>query len=225
MFPAAARMIDGAIGGTTHRHDERVQERAAQYGAATLTCRELVELIAGPTAAAAFTTWRELLKAPAEPTAENAKLRAAIAEIPRRIAAELAANDSTQFGTPDKAYKHMVPFCAGLEVEKLWTLCLDRKNRLMRMVESTSGTATASLMHPREVFREAIRAGASAVIVVHNHPSGDPAPSRADITVTRQIREAAKVVGIDLLDHIVIGEPGRDPLGFGYYSFNEAGLI
>ena len=80
-------------------------------------------------------------------------------------------------------------------------------------------------MHPREVFREAIRLSASAVIVAHNHPSGDPAPSRADIQVTRQLREAAKVIGIDLLDHIVLGRRAADPHGVGFYSFNEAGLI
>ena len=79
--------------------------------------------------------------------------------------------------------------------------------------------------HPREVFREAIRLSATAVIVAHNHPSGDPAPSCADIKATRQLREAAAVIGIDLLDHIILGQKGKDPQGIGFYSFNEAGLI
>jgi DNA repair protein RadC len=80
-------------------------------------------------------------------------------------------------------------------------------------------------VHPREVFKEAIRLSASAILVAHNHPSGDPAPSRADIQVTRQLREAAKVIGIDLLDHIILGQKSKDPRGIGLYSFNEAGLI
>ncbi|HAY99875.1 MAG TPA: hypothetical protein DCY38_03715, partial [Opitutae bacterium] len=70
-----------------------------------------------------------------------------------------------------------------------------------------------------------IRLSASGIIAVHNHPSGDPATSRADIQVTRQLRESAKVIGIDLLDHIIVGHKKHDPQGLGYYSFNEAGLI
>ena len=113
---------------------------------------------------------------------------------------------------------------AGAEVESFWVLCLDRKNRLLKRIEVTKGTATNCLAHPREVFREAIRHNASAIIAVHNHPSGDPAPSQADIQVTRQLRKSANIVGIELTDHIIIGCKPRDPEGIGYYSFNEAGL-
>jgi DNA repair protein RadC len=112
-----------------------------------------------------------------------------------------------------------------LAVEKFWVLCLNRKNRLLKQVEVTSGTATSSLAHPREVFREAIRHGATAVVCVHNHPSGDPAPSAADVQVTRQLRDAAKAVDIELLDHVIVGRAGADPQGRGYYSFREAGVI
>jgi DNA repair protein RadC len=80
-------------------------------------------------------------------------------------------------------------------------------------------------VHPREVFREAIRAAASAIICAHNHPSGDPAPSAADIRVTRQLREAALTVEIDLLDHVIVGSPVADPAGVGWYSFRSAGLL
>jgi DNA repair protein RadC len=110
-------------------------------------------------------------------------------------------------------------------VEKFWVLCLNRKNRLLKQVEITSGTATSSLAHPREVFRAAIRHGATAVVCVHNHPSGDPAPSAADVQVTRQLREAAKAVDIDLLDHVIVGRKSVDPAGVGYYSFRDAGLL
>jgi DNA repair protein RadC len=126
---------------------------------------------------------------------------------------------------PEKIFAHFQPQIRSLAVEKFWVLCLNRKNRLIRQVEVTSGTATSSLAHPREVFREAIRHGATAVVCVHNHPSGDPAPSAADVQVTRQLRDAAKAVDIDLLDHVVVGLPAADPTGRGYYSFREAGVL
>ena len=96
---------------------------------------------------------------------------------------------------------------------------------MLQECEATSGTATGSLVHPREVFREAIRLSATAVIVAHNHPSGDPAPSPADIQVTRQLSEAARTVKIDLLDHVILGRQSTDPLSLGYYSFSNAGLL
>jgi DNA repair protein RadC len=104
-------------------------------------------------------------------------------------------------------------------------MCLNRKNRLLKRIEITSGTAANTLVHPREVFRAAIREGATAVICAHNHPSGDPAPSAADIQVTRQLREAAKIVDIILIDHVVIGRAAADPAGTGYYSFRTSGLV
>lgn len=80
-------------------------------------------------------------------------------------------------------------------------------------------------MAPREVFRGAILASASALVVAHNHPSGDPAPSSADIVVTRMLRDAAKVIDIELLDHVIVGEKTADPLGVGFYSFRGANLL
>ncbi|MEX2043989.1 MAG: JAB domain-containing protein, partial [Opitutus sp.] len=102
---------------------------------------------------------------------------------------------------------------------------LNRKNRLLKCVEITSGTANAALAHPREVFRAAIRESASAVVCAHNHPSGDPAPSSPDMNVTRQLREAARAVEIELIDHVIVGRAGADPAGRGYFSFREAGLL
>jgi DNA repair protein RadC len=120
---------------------------------------------------------------------------------------------------------HLAPAAAGLEIEKFWVLCLNRKNRLIKQVEITSGIATASLAHPREVFRPAIRESASAIVCVHNHPSGDPAPSAADIQITRILREAAKAVDITLCDHVILGRSEADPLSRGHYSFREAGML
>jgi DNA repair protein RadC len=81
------------------------------------------------------------------------------------------------------------------------------------------------LVHPREAFRVAIQHGATAIVCAHNHPSGDPAPSSADIQVTRQLREAARAIDIELIDHVVVGDKAADPTGQGYYSFRQAGLI
>jgi DNA repair protein RadC len=148
----------------------------------------------------------------------------AVLEIARRVVSQ-QAGEGPILNRADLVAAHLQPVAHGLSVEKFWVLCLNRKNRLIRRVEVTSGTATAALAHPREVFREAIRESAAAVICAHNHPSGDPAPSAADLQLTRQLREAAKAIDIDLLDHVVMGRASADPAGRGYYSFREAGLL
>jgi len=148
-----------------------------------------------------------------------------VMEIVRRGLAQGAEVEDEIFNRPALIHAHFLAQTAGLAVEKFWVLCLNRKNRLLKQVEITSGTATSSLAHPREVFREAIRHSATAIVCVHNHPSGDPAPSAADVQVTRQMRDAAKAVDIDLLDHVIVGREGADPLGRGYYSFREAGIL
>ncbi len=148
----------------------------------------------------------------------------AVLEIGRRLLCQ-EMGETPELSTPEEVYRFMIPHALGLETEKFWTLCLNRKNRLLRLVEVTSGTATSSLAHPREVFREAIRHGSAAVIIVHNHPSGDPLPSTADIKITRQLCEAADILQIDLHDHLVLGNAGRDPSGRGYYSFRESGWL
>lgn len=113
---------------------------------------------------------------------------------------------------------------AQLDQEAFWVLLLDQKYRLRRAPEAvTKGILDASLAHPREVFREAIRMAAAAIIVAHNHPSGDPTPSAEDVRATRQLVETGKVVGIQLLDHVVIG--GKRPHPAPYVSLREAGLV
>ena len=145
-------------------------------------------------------------------------------ELARR-ANGIGAREAPVLNRADIIAAYLEPIAAGLDVEKFWVLCLNRRNRLRKRVEVTSGTATAALAHPREVFRSAIRESASAVICAHNHPSGDPSPSAADIQLTRQLREASAAVDIPLLDHVIIGRRGADPLGRGFYSFREAGLL
>jgi len=147
-----------------------------------------------------------------------------VIEICRRILAS-EEEDLPILDDPERVFKFMRSRTIGLGVEKFWTLCLNRKNRLLRVCEATSGTASNSLVHPREVFREAIRFGASAVICVHNHPSGDPSPSAADIKVTRQLKEASTVLGIPVLDHVIAGSSKTDPSGLGWYSFQDSGML
>ncbi len=154
---------------------------------------------------------------------EKRRRLAAMTEIWRRAAKQPA--QSPLLNTPELVYAFMAPIARGLMVEKLWTLCLDRKTRLIRCCEVTSGTLTGSLVHPREVFRYAILEAASAVIVAHNHPSGDPAPSNADVVITRKLREAATAIDIELSDHVIIGDLSKDPSARGYYSFREAGIL
>jgi DNA repair protein RadC len=222
---------------------ERPQERLERHGPAALSDTELLamllrsgtrghdvmtlaaSLIATAGSLAGLITWRG---------ADFRKLKGighvkalqlvTVMEVARRVITQ-DQQAAPQLQSAEAIAQYCLPFVRGLEVEKFWVLCLNRKNRLLRRVEVTSGTAGSTLVHPREVFREAIREGSSAVVCVHNHPSGDPAPSAADIRVTRQLREASQAVEIDLLDHIIVGHRSADPTGVGHYSFRAAGLL
>jgi DNA repair protein RadC len=147
-----------------------------------------------------------------------------VMEVARRVLAQQNGEAPVMEGG-ERVMGYMRPFYAGLDVEKFWVLCLNRKNRLLKRVEVSSGSATEAMAKPREIFREALREGAVGIICVHNHPSGDPMPSAQDIQVTRQVREAAKVLGIDLIDHVIVGEAGNDPAGMGFYSFKAMGIL
>ncbi len=105
-----------------------------------------------------------------------------------------------------------------LRVEQFHAVLLDGKHRVIRDVLVSQGTLTSSPVHPREVFKVAIRESAAAVVFVHNHPSGDPSPSGDDLDVTRRLSEVGDLVGIQVLDHVVIGD-GR------YVSFADRGLL
>lgn len=222
---------------------ERPQERLQRKGASALSDTELLamllrkgskdqdvmelsrELMAEAGSLAGLLTWSE---------SDFMRLRGigrvkalqliTVMEVARRILSGPEDSDPV-FSKAEAVHEYMAPHSVGLEVEKFWVLCLNRKNRLIRRVEVSSGTVSGSLVHPREVFREAIRLGASGVICLHNHPSGDPSPSQSDIAVTRQLRDAAKAVEIDLIDHVIVGLKQRDPANRGYYSFVEGGLL
>ena len=133
--------------------------------------------------------------------------------------------DSPVLESPEAVFDFARPMTQGLKIEKFWILCLNRKNRLIREIEVTVGTANSSLVHPREVFKEAVKSGASAIIIFHNHSSGEPSPNSADIQVTRRLREAGEIMDIDLLDHVVIVHPEQDPRKVGFYSFKDASFL
>jgi DNA repair protein RadC len=222
---------------------ERPQERLERLGAAALSDTELLamllrsgtrghdvlalssRLISEAGSLPGLLAWHEsdFRSLPGIGRVKALQLVAAM-EVARRTVG-FPARESPVLSRADQIAVYLDPVASGLEVEKFWVLCLNRRNRLRKRVEISSGTATAALAHPREVFRSAIRESSSAVICAHNHPSGDPSPSAADIQLTRQLREAAAAVDIPLLDHVIIGRRGADPLGRGYYSFREAGLL
>lgn len=120
------------------------------------------------------------------------------------------------------SWQQLIDYCqiafGHATAEEFRVLFLDRKNRLMRDEPQARGTVDHAPVYPREVVRRALELGASAIILVHNHPSGDPTPSRADVEMTKAVREAARAVGVTLHDHLVIGR-GR------HASFKSLGLL
>ncbi len=222
---------------------DRPRERLDRIGPRALLDAELLELLigAGSRGASAHQLAGHLLREAGElaglagwERADFARIRglgpakaaelAACFELARRLR-ERVADPGARLDSPAKVWARLEPLTVGLAVEKCWVLSLNRRHRLLGLQEVSSGTATSSLLHPREVFRIALKHAAPAAIVAHNHPSGDPAPSPADRAVTRQLTEAGRVLGVELLDHVIIGRPETDPAGKGWFSFGEAGLI
>ena len=109
--------------------------------------------------------------------------------------------------------------------EQFWVIPLDMKLKPKGVYLVSIGLVNSTLVHSREVFRVAVATAATSILIAHNHPSGDPSPSSADIRVTRSIREAGTILGIELTDHVIVGRKDADPNGTGFYSFREAGLI
>jgi DNA repair protein RadC len=138
-------------------------------------------------------------------------------ELGRRMAAE-SREDGAPLRSPRDVVALFAPRLEDLPVEEFHVAVLDAQHRLERDVTVTRGILNSSLVHPREVFREAIAERAASVILVHNHPSGDPMPSADDRTVTDQLVAAGRLLDIPVHDHVIIGR-GR------YSSFAEAGLL
>jgi DNA repair protein RadC len=116
--------------------------------------------------------------------------------------------------TSPEAVAHRMRFLSALEQEEFWGLALDNKSRLRYAYQVTRGTVNASLVHPRETFRPALLASATSIIVVHNHPSGEPLPSPEDRAVTERLEQAGVLLGVKVLDHVIVA-------GMRYYSFHS----
>jgi len=212
--------------------DERPREKLLNRGAESLSDAELLALIlrtgdacSGFTAVdmardllSRFGSLRELAMAG---TTELCRLRGigpakaaelqAVFQLARRFSGSCLQPGERYLSSGD-AFSHFHERLRDLRKEIFLALLLDSKNRLLREVRISEGSLNASIVHPREVFAAVVRDSAAAVLFVHNHPSGDPAPSRADIEMTGRIVDAAKPMGIVVHDHIIIGKGNHTSL-------------
>jgi DNA repair protein RadC len=141
----------------------------------------------------------------------------AACELGRRLATR-RLEIGCRIQAPSDVHRHFFERLRDYPQERFHAILLDGRHRVIREVLVSQGTLTASLVHPREVFRQAVRQSAAALVLVHNHPSGDPTPSSEDRRVTERLLRAGEVLGIRVLDHVVVAE-------HGYHSFNEAGEL
>ena len=140
-----------------------------------------------------------------------------LTELSIRMARERLENRSV-FQTPEDIAKYYMESLRHLNVEKVILLCLNNQLHLLKECELSKGTINASLISPREIFIEALNAGAVHILLIHNHPSGDPSPSKADIQISKKVMEAGEMIDIHLLDHIIIGD-------HSYTSLKEQKII
>jgi len=219
--------------------DERPRERLLRFGADELSTAQLLAIIlrTGGRNKSAIELAREILvkfnnlkeiedasiaefsELKGIGPAKIAQIKAAF-ELGKRLIANEKRNTSQQpcFKNSSQVYTYYMPKFYGLKKEKFLCTLLDTKNRVFKETTVSEGTLTSSLVHPREVFRYAIKEAAASVLFVHNHPSGDPSPSRDDIDITKRLIETGKIIGINVLDHIIIGD-GR------YLSLIESGYL
>ncbi len=148
----------------------------------------------------------ELCKVSGVGPAKAAQLKAAI-ELGRRLSM-IQPQEQVIISSPQDVADQVQYKMANLEQEELWVLLLDSRNHHMRTVQLYKGSLNSSSVRPAEIFRDAIRHNAANIIVVHNHPSGDPSPSPEDIHLTRVLIEAGKMLELQVLDHIIVGANG-----------------
>lgn len=209
---------------------ERPRERLSRLGPDALSDQELLACVLGRGVAgesvlvnarrllAQFGSWRGVAEASVDALgavhgigpAKAAQLKAA-AELARRLAS-VPGEPRPCIDSFEAAVAAARPRLDGQRREHVIALLLDTRHGLIRVAPIAVGTLSASLVHPREVFTEAISASAAALILAHNHPSGDPSPSEADLALTRRLIEAGRIVGIEVLDHIILGRPGAASL-------------
>lgn len=216
---------------------ERPRERLKFHGARALSTAELLAIVlgSGGEGRSALGVGHEILASshgslrrlssqpvaaltsiPGIGGARAVAIHAAL-ELGRRMASE-GRDEGAPVRWPRDVFEIFSPRLEDLPVEEFHVAVLDSQHRLERDITITRGLLNSSLVHPREVFREAIAENAAALILVHNHPSGDPTPSLDDRAVTEQLVQAGKVLDIPVQDHVIIGR-GR------YISFAEAGLL
>jgi DNA repair protein RadC len=215
-------------------HRERLRSRFLEAGAEALSDYELLELLlfAGiprrdvkplaKTLLAKFGTFADVISAPSERLSEFLS-EGAIAQLKTVEAAALRLSRTRIIGKPAlSSWSALLDYChaamARSETEEFRVLFLDRKNVLIADEVQSHGTVDHAPVYPREIVKRALALNASALILVHNHPSGDPEPSRADIAMTREIVAAAAALKIQVHDHLVIGRAG-------HASFKSLGLI
>lgn len=216
--------------------EERPQEKLLRHGARELSTRELVALLlrtgngrrsalaladqlllgAGGLRRLAGAPPEELRRIPGIGPAKAAQILAGI-ELGRRLLC-LAPEERQPVRSPGEAVGFVMPEMRFLAKEHFRVMLLDAKNRVITTELVSIGTLNTSLVHPRELFRRAIQACAAAVILVHNHPSGDPTPSAEDLSLTKRLVEAGKLLGIEVLDHLIIGDNR-------YVSLKERSLL
>lgn len=219
--------------------DERPREKLLNQGAAGLTDAELLALVVrsgdSATGQSAIDLGRnlighfggnlrelgnagvpELTAIKGMGLAKAAGVKAAFTLASRFQARKLERFD--RFTSPQQVFDYFHHEFRDSRKEYFLVLLLDGKNRIIRRVQISEGSLNQSIVHPREVFSPAVRESAAALILVHNHPTGDPAPSGEDLAVTRRLRDAGELMGIKVLDHIIVGD-GE------YVSFVERGLL
>jgi DNA repair protein RadC len=221
-------------------YDQRPREKLAALGPAALDNAELMALFisTGMKGRSAIEIGRELIAKYGSmaalgglPVAELSKIKglglakasklAAAFELGTRVAREQLRDVSLE--TPELIHNFFGPQLRHLSQEQVMVAVLDTRLRHVATTVVSVGTVNDSRAHPREILRPVITRGAYGFILLHNHPSGDPSPSRADEIVTRQVVEAAKLMQVCFLDHVIIGRPS--PGRAAYYSFREAGLV
>lgn len=149
---------------------------------------------------------------------DKASILLAAFEISRRIASQQRLFDDRKITSPEEIASVFIPLLRDEQKEKFIVVCLNSSNKIIKYEIISVGNLNSSIVHPREVFRTAIENNSASVLLIHNHPSGNPEPSAEDITITKKLKESGTIIGIPVVDHIIVASNK-------YLSFIEKGLI